>query len=115
MVTAKDVRRLALSLPEATERPAWNQPTFRVRDKIFAALSRDGESMGFKVSKEERAELIAGEPGKFFFIDGHDNNYNWARVRFDSVDTEELGELIVEAWRRTAPRQLVKAYDEASR
>jgi len=105
---------MALALPEATERPAWGQPAFRVRDKIFVALSKDETSMGFKVPKEERAELIAAEPEKFYFIEGHDNTYNWARVRLDTVDTDELAELITEAWRRTAPKRLVQDYDAAN-
>jgi hypothetical protein len=104
-----------LSLPEAVERPFRTQPTFRIRDKIFAALSEDETAMGFKVSKDERAELIAAEPEKFFFIDGHDNKYDWARVRLDTVDADEVAELITEAWRRTAPKRLAASYHPGSR
>jgi len=30
------LRRICLALPEAEERETWGDPTFRVRDKIFA-------------------------------------------------------------------------------
>ena len=36
MVTATQLRELALGLPGAEERETWGHPTFRVRDKIFA-------------------------------------------------------------------------------
>ena len=115
MTTAAEVREIALSLPEAVERPFRTQPTFRIRNKIFAALSEDETAMGFKVSKQERAELIAAEPEKFFYIDGHDNNYDWARVRLASVEADEVAELVIDAWRRTAPKKLVADYQPETR
>ena len=30
------LRAICLALPEATEKIAWGEPTFRVRDKLFA-------------------------------------------------------------------------------
>jgi len=38
MVTAAELRELALGLPGAQERETWGHPTFRVRDKIFASM-----------------------------------------------------------------------------
>ncbi|MEO5833322.1 MAG: hypothetical protein ABIR83_08115 [Nakamurella sp.] len=34
MATAADVRRLAAALTGSEEKPAWGQPSFRVRDPI---------------------------------------------------------------------------------
>src|SRR5512132_1270448 len=42
MITADELRRVVLSLPEAEERETRGHPTFRVRDRMFAALSDDG-------------------------------------------------------------------------
>jgi hypothetical protein len=39
--------------------------------------------------------------------------YGWIRIELDRVDPEELTELVTEAWRLTAPKRLVKAFDEA--
>lgn len=111
VVTADTVRAMALSLPETEEKLAWGMPTFRVRGKIFCSLSDDDESMGFKISKEERGELVAAEPDKYFFIPSHDANFNFARLRIAAVDADELREVIVEAWRRTAPKRLAASYD----
>jgi hypothetical protein len=59
MITADELRRAALSLPEAEERETWGHPTFRVRDKMFATLSDDGRSAGIKTTKEEQTALVA--------------------------------------------------------
>ncbi|WP_436772446.1 MmcQ/YjbR family DNA-binding protein [Yinghuangia sp. YIM S09857] len=110
---ANDVRREALALPETSEKFTWNAPTFRVRNKIFAALSEDDAAVAFRCPREERAELIAAEPDKFFVRAGHDDNYDWIRVRLTAVDdVEELRAMLLDAWRMTAPKRVVKAYDE---
>jgi hypothetical protein len=35
----------------------------------------------------------------------------WVGVRFQSVDPDELEELLIEAWRMTAPKRLVAEFD----
>jgi hypothetical protein len=37
--------------------------------------------------------------------------HGWMSIQLATVDPAELGELVVEAWRQTAPRRLVAAYD----
>ncbi|MGI5531557.1 MmcQ/YjbR family DNA-binding protein [Streptomyces syringium] len=127
MVTAEDVRAIALSLPETAERLAWGMPTFRVGGaagkaakngkgggKIFAALADDDASMGVKCPREERAELIATEPEKFFVRPGHDDHYDWLRVRLAAIeDTAELRAILLDAWRQAAPRSVADAYGGA--
>ncbi|MEU9607463.1 MmcQ/YjbR family DNA-binding protein [Streptomyces sp. NPDC048057] len=110
MATADDVRRIALSLPKAVEKLAWGMPTFRVDGggRVFASLDDDDQSMGVRCPKEERTELIAAEPEKFFLRPGHDDNYAWLRVRLSALDDEdELTAILHDAWRQAAPRRLL--------
>ncbi|MCX4782703.1 MmcQ/YjbR family DNA-binding protein [Streptomyces sp. NBC_01264] len=123
--TADDVREIALSLPGSSEKLAWGMPTFRVgaangKDrkggsggKIFAALADDDTSIGVKCPREDREELIAAEPEKFFIRPGHDDNYAWLRVRLAAVeDTAELRSILTDAWRQAAPKRLAAAHPE---
>ncbi|MER5886407.1 MmcQ/YjbR family DNA-binding protein [Streptomyces sp. NPDC001941] len=115
MATADDVRRIALSLPGAREKPAWGMPTFRLADqgKVFASLADDDAVLGVKCPREERAELIASEPEKFFLKEGHDDTYAWLRVRLAAVeDEEELYAILLDSWRQTAPRTLLREHPE---
>lgn len=114
MAVAEDVRRIALSFPETSEKLSWGMPTFRVRGKIFVSLADDDKSIGIKCPMEERAELIASEPEKFFLRPGHDDNYAWLRVRLAAVEDEaELRAILLDSWRLAAPKTVASAYAEA--
>ncbi|MGQ4718827.1 MmcQ/YjbR family DNA-binding protein [Streptomyces anulatus] len=112
-ITAADVRSAALSLPDTTEKLAWGQPTFRVAGKIFASLGDDETAMGVKCPREDRAQLIAAEPEKFFIREGHDDHYAWMRVRLSALEDEgELAAILADSWRQVAPRRLAAAHPE---
>ena len=110
MTTADELRRAALSLPEAEERETWGHPTFRVRDKMFATLSEDGRSAGIKATKEEQTTLVAADP-ETFGVPAYVGRHGWVSVELATVDPAEVRELVTEAWRQTAPKRLVAAYD----
>lgn len=111
MADAEDVRRLSLALPETEEKLAWGMPTFRVRGKMFAALADDDGSVGVKCPIDERAELIAAEPEKFFIRPGHDDNFAWLRVRLAELeDEDELRDILVDSWRQAAPKRLAESF-----
>jgi hypothetical protein len=115
MVTADDVRRVALALPGAREKLSWGMPTFRLESggRIFAALEGDDRVMGVRCPKDDRPELIAAEPEKFFIRPGHDENFAWLRVRLGALEDEaELSAILSDAWRQAAPRRLLDAHPE---
>lgn len=115
MPDADDVRTIALSLPETQEKLAWGQPTFRVCGKVFAGLGDDDASMGVKCPVDERAELIASEPEKFFVRPGHDDGFAWLRVRLAALDDlDELRTILFDSWRQAAPRRLAAMYGAPS-
>jgi hypothetical protein len=112
MITADELRRVVLSLPGAEERETWGHPTFRVRDKMFATLSDDGRQATVKATRQEQAALVAAAP-ETFGVPAYVGQHGWVSVHLATVDPVELGELLVEAWRQTAPKALVKTYDAA--
>jgi len=110
MVTAEDVRRVALSLPRTEEHLIRDRVKFRVGRIVYVALAPDEASMGFGFPKEERAALVAAEPEKFFMPIPSDERYNWVRVWLAAIDEAEMRELVVEAWRMVVPKRLRAAY-----
>jgi hypothetical protein len=40
-----------------------------------------------------------------------ERRYGWVRVDLTRVDAAELRQVVEEAWRRTAPKRVVKQYD----
>ena len=54
MATAKDFRRIALSLDGTTEAPHFDRTAFRVR-RIYATLAADGKSANLMLTRDEQA------------------------------------------------------------
>ena len=98
-------------MPEATEKEAWGHPTFRVRDKMFASASTGLSGGTVKSTLDEQRALTQSEPATFS-VPKYVGKHGWIAVQLDRVDPDELRELVVEAWRMTAPRRLVRTDDE---
>lgn len=113
MVTADDVRRVALSLPRTEEGLVRDRIKFRVGRIVYVSISPDETSMGFAFPKEERAALIAAEPAKFHPPVRSDERYHWVQVWLSAIDLEEMRELVVDAWRMVVPKRVAAAYDRA--
>lgn len=104
------VRKLALALPDAIEQETWGTPTFRVRTKIFVMFSDEQREAWVKSTHDEQRALTQMDP-ETFFVPPYVGPSGWIGVRFRTVDREEMRELITEAWRMTAPKRLVDAFD----
>ncbi|MFJ8357595.1 MmcQ/YjbR family DNA-binding protein [Streptomyces sp. NPDC093984] len=112
MPDAEDVRRIALSLPDSTEKIAWSMPTFRVAGKMFATLPEDESSMAVRCPKEERDELVLAEPAKFWVAD-HEAQFAWIRVRLAVLEDEsELRDILADSWRQAAPPRLLDLHPD---
>ena len=112
MVTIEDVRSLAMRLPRTTEALVRDRVKFRVGRIVYVSFSRDETMMGFAFPKEEREALVASEPDKFMMPGRSDLRYNWVLVRLSAIDTTEMRELILDAWRMVVPKRVAAAYDE---
>lgn len=110
MVTIEDVRGIAAVLPRSYEALVRDRVKFRVGRIVFLAFSRDETLMGFAFPKEEREALVASEPEKFMMPKPSDLRYNWVVVRLDSIDGDEMHEIVTEAWRMVVPKKVAAAY-----
>ena len=111
MANAEDLRSIALSLPEATERPMHGTPAFYVRTKFFTKLSHDGRTAVVHVdSLEEKEALLAAEPRKLTTTPHYDG-YRMVLVVLAKVSKAELRELVTESWRLRAPKKLLSGIE----
>jgi hypothetical protein len=111
-VTEDDVRRIALALPQTSERTYNRRPGFQVGKQLFIRIHELDETLLVSCANvEERNELLAAEPAKFF-ITPHYEDYPAVLVRLSEVDRDELTELITESWRLNASKRLRIAFDE---
>jgi hypothetical protein len=101
-VTFSVIRRLALALPEATEGSHFAKTDFRVRNKIFAAFSANGDTVTFKTSPTNLDALVSADPETF--RDAWRGR--WMEVRLDRITVPLLRDLLADAWRLAAPKRL---------
>jgi hypothetical protein len=124
MATWDDVARIALALPEATERESRGNRQWRVKDKLFvwerplrqSDLNALGDSapsgaiLGARVEHVAAKEaLVQNDEGVYFTIP-HFDGYPAILALLEPMSLELLEETIVEAWLCRAPKRLVTNY-----
>jgi hypothetical protein len=110
MVTIDDVRKVVGDLPRSYEAHVRDRVKFRVGRIVYLAFSPDERVMGFAFPKEEREALVGSDPEKFLLPPASDLRYNWACVRLEAIDHEEMVELVVDAWRMVVPKRVASAH-----
>jgi hypothetical protein len=124
MATWDDVRRIALALPQTSERSPRGVPEWRVKDRGFVwerPLRRadvealgdhvpEGPILGAHVEHVGIKEALLTDDPQVFFTTPHFDGYPAVLVRLDRVAVPELEELIVEAWLARAPKRLANQY-----
>ena len=107
------LRRLCLALPEAHEVIAWGEPTFRVRNKMFATFASAANHHG-RGPPRRLGEGAAGEPGparavgaKRVFVPPYVGPSGWIGLYLDDVaDWDEIRRLLREGYLLVAPKRL---------
>ncbi|MEV4603884.1 MmcQ/YjbR family DNA-binding protein [Amycolatopsis sp. NPDC049253] len=113
MAVVEDVRALGSALERSYPVYVRGRLKFRVKQIVYVAFSLDEAEMGFAFPKEERAALVAGEPGKFRLPSESDMRFNWVHCDLAALDPAEARELVVDAWRMVVPQKVSRAYDLA--
>jgi hypothetical protein len=124
VATWDDVERIALALPETSERESRGSRAWVVKDKFFVwerplrksdykALgdaAPDGPILGAWVEHLGAKEALLANDEGTFFTTPHFDGYAIILVQLEKIGVEDLDEVIVEAWLARAPKRLVKEY-----
>jgi len=113
------LRKLCLALPEAHEVKAWGEPTFRVRNKMFAMFADASNHHGggrhavwIKAERAEQAMRVKAAP-ECFFVPPYVGPSGWVGVWLDGVvEWEDIAELLRDGYRLVAPKKLLAELDE---
>ena len=113
-VTYDEMVRFALAtLPGVEESPWYGTPGLKVGKKGFVRLREPGVLVIGVGTLLERDYLLEADP-KAFYITDHYREYPALLVRLPGIRSSVLFEMVADAWRRTAPRKLVAAFDVAA-
>jgi predicted DNA-binding protein (MmcQ/YjbR family) len=105
------LRKLCLAFPEAQEKEAWGDPTFRVRDKIFAMHKiGDGRSSVWCKSEPQTRDVLTDDSPQIFFVPPYVGPKGWIGIRLDeaALDWKVLAELVKTSYCLIAPKSLAR-------
>lgn len=124
MTTQEDVRRICSALPGATEGEGRFGFSVQVKGKprgfvwswaerVHSRKARVPNDSVLVVAVPDLTtkELILGLDSGAFFTEPHYDGYPAVLVRLDAIEPEDLAPLIMDAWRCTAPAELVREYE----
>ncbi|MCW4465458.1 MmcQ/YjbR family DNA-binding protein [Glutamicibacter sp. MNS18] len=95
MVGIENIRDQCLAMPGVTERLSWGQPAWFART-LMARVWDDGV---LTVKSAEREALAAMAPDTFFWTGHHERSPLLVLIRLDTVDPEQLSELLADSYR----------------
>ena len=124
MATWEDVRRLALALPETSERTSygarqwvvrttgfvWERPLRRADLEALGDQAPDGPILGARVEHLGIKDALLASRPELYFTTPHFDGYPAVLARLERMPLAELEALIVDAWACRAPRRLVAGY-----
>jgi hypothetical protein len=107
------LRALCLALPDAHEVEAWGEPTFRVRNKIFATYASSdthhgaGRPCAWVKSTHLIQDMLIHEDGGRYFAPPYVGPKGWVGIRLDRrPNWKTVNELIRDAFLLTAPKRI---------
>ncbi|HEY1854214.1 MAG TPA: MmcQ/YjbR family DNA-binding protein [Solirubrobacterales bacterium] len=126
MASWDDVRRLALALPETSEKPMHGMVSWRVRDKLFVwerplrdkeveelgEAAPEGPILGARVEDLSAKEALLADEPELYFTTSHFEGSPSVLVQLERIGEGDLAEIIAEAWLARAPKRLAKEYLE---
>ena len=119
-MTIDELRAICMALPGTHEKETWGDAehagdvTFRVRDRIYVITGPQGGGASIRTTIDQQAELMDTFPGEFRRAP-YTGRFGWVVVDLAEADVELVRGIIEGAWRRTAPRAVVAAYDGTGR
>ena len=128
MVGWEDVSRIALALPETSERLrrelrqwwvgekmfVWERPLRRREVEELGDQVPDGPILGARVEHVWAKEVLLADDPRVFFTTSHFEGYPAVLVRLDRISAGDLEEVVTEAWLVRAPKRVAKAFLEKS-
>jgi hypothetical protein len=106
------LRAICLALPEATEKMAHGEPTWRVGGTMFATLDdhhhgADRLAVWLAAALGDQEHLVASDP-KRFFVPPYVGHRGWVGVRIDGRPNWRLvATLVRDAYVQVAPKRLL--------
>ena len=102
---------LARELPEVEESVSWGAPTFRVRGKPFAGVSRHPGAMWTRCDRDERPFLVESNPELYRLTPHFERSPGYLLIWLAHASEDDVRERLLDSWLLQAPKRLTAQYD----
>jgi hypothetical protein len=110
MATAKDFRRIALSLEGTIEAPHFERTAFKVR-RIYATLAPDGKTANLMLTPDEQALKCEVAPEAFSRIPNAWGARGATTATLAKLTAADLRNALETAWQHAAAKKRRRIYD----
>jgi hypothetical protein len=107
-VTAAELKKIALSFPEANEKPSYGKPSFFIAKKFFTRLRAEDNSLVMVVDGMDQRDMMLELDPRTYHITDHYKDYPAVLVRMERITADELHLMLERRWRKIAPKKLLK-------
>jgi hypothetical protein len=112
-VTAAQLKKIALSFPEANEKPSYGKPSYFIAKKFFTRLRKEDNSLVVVVDGMDQRDMMLEMDPTTYHITDHYKDYPAVLVRMDRITPDELRTMLERRWRKIAPKKLLKEIEAA--
>ena len=111
-LTIEDVAKIALSFPGVEEGTSYGTRAWRVGKKfMMRAKERMDDVLVVGVDTLDEKDLLLEQAPDLYFTTDHYNGYPALLLRVNKMSERQLKALVERAWRRSATKKMLKAYD----
>ena len=105
-MTCEQFRRLALRLPETSEKEHMGHPDFRVGGKVFATIGYPDATWAMvRLTPMEQEQFVHDEPEVFVPVKGAWGRQGCTNLRLRAAKRTVVEQALLAAWRRIAPKK----------
>jgi hypothetical protein len=105
MATAKDLRRIALTLDGTVEAPHFDRAAFKVA-RIYVTLAADGRTANFKFTPDEQEFKCMLAPEAFAPVPNAWGRQGWTVANLAKLSPAELKQSLAMAWCHATPKTM---------
>jgi hypothetical protein len=110
MITIEQVRKMALSLPEAEEKMHFHLTGFWIKKKIFATIHADKKYVMVKLSPVEQSVFCLYDKEVIFPVPGGWGKQGATFINLKKIRKSMLQDALTTAWKLAAPSKLRAQY-----
>ena len=110
-LSSSQLVEMSTELPDVVLKDSVNWTNITFKGRGFAWVNHPENRAMIKSSHDERAARLAVSP-EVYEAGWASTTTAWVLVHLEHADADEVDELLEEAWRMTATKKAVRAFDE---